>query len=241
MAKVWDPFWIRAIQNEFVPQINALVDVLKERLLPTIDDNVIEAEANEITDREFERSISMPGTGDEDAADLAEMAEKAGISHFSLMHGIRQGMLNLFAASLYHTFEQQVMYFHRKNVLRKEEEDDERLFKMRVFRERLVEFGIELNHLPAWVTLDGELRLLSNAVKHADGCSARKLRQRRPELFRYPHQLHSISIPNAPPLPVFQPFVGDGLYVSLQDVEYYGDHVVQFWQELADQLRNERR
>ncbi len=68
--------------------------------------------------------MSAPATGDEDPADFAEAAEQAGVSHYLLLDGIRQGMLNLFAAALYHSFEQQVMRFHRKQVLHPGEEND---------------------------------------------------------------------------------------------------------------------
>lgn len=236
MARVWAPFRIRAIQNEFVPQINAVVDVLKERLLSNISEKAIESEVNAIREREGERLTSMPGTGDEDPAGSAEMAAKAGVSHFSLMHGIRQGMLNLFAASLYHTFEQQVMRFHCRNAPNIEEENDESLFKIPEFQRRLVEFGIDLNHLSSWAKIDGELRPLANAVKHADRLSARSLRQKRPELFKCPRLSIYISRSEGPRFPVFLPLVGDGLYVSLQDVEGYRDQLVQFWLELACRL-----
>ena len=37
-------------------------------------------------------------------------------------------------------------------------------------------------------------------------------------------------------MPMYQPLIGDGLYVSLNDIEKYRDHLVRFWQELADSL-----
>lgn len=144
MAKQWNPFWIDAIQAEFIPQITYIVDVLKERLLPNIRPEDIEAEAEKISDEKWEQFMSMPGTGDEDPADFADKAQIAGISHYGLMYGLRQGMLNLFAAALFHCFEQQVMWFHRKNVLKIDEENDNELFKLHVFRCRMRTYGIDL-------------------------------------------------------------------------------------------------
>ena len=164
MAKVWDPFWIRAIQTEFIPQINAIVDVLKERLLPNINDGVIEEEAEKISDEKWEQFMSMLGTGDEDPADFADKAQTAGISHYGLMYGIRQGLLNSFAAVLYHAFEQQAMYFHRKNVLKIDEENDPKKIKISVFQERLKKLGVKIEDFASWPKIYDELRLFANAV-----------------------------------------------------------------------------
>ena len=101
MTKVWDPFWISAFQTEFVPQLNAIVDALEKRLLPNLEEKKIELESNRITEEDWERFMSMPATGNEDPADFADRAQNAGIAHYTLMYGIRQGMFNLFAAALY--------------------------------------------------------------------------------------------------------------------------------------------
>ena len=113
MAKVWDHFWTRLFLTEFVPQINAIVDVLEKRLLPNFEG--IEEESDKVAQELWERFMSMPGTGDEDPADFADKALCAGISHLELMHGIRQEMLNLIAVALFHAFEQQAISFHREH------------------------------------------------------------------------------------------------------------------------------
>ncbi|MXX37232.1 MAG: hypothetical protein F4Z85_03995, partial [Gemmatimonadetes bacterium] len=94
MTKVWDPFWISAFQTEFVPELNAIVDALEKRLLPNFKEDEIEEESERITEEAFERFMSMSGTGEGDPSYFAEKAEKAGISHYILINGIRQGMLN---------------------------------------------------------------------------------------------------------------------------------------------------
>jgi hypothetical protein len=45
--------------------------------------------------------------------------------------------------------------------------------------------GIDLASLAAWAKID-ELRSVANSVKHAEGGSARQLRQVRPDLFQSP-------------------------------------------------------
>ena len=238
MAKVWDPFWIRAIRDVFIPQINAIVDVLKERLMPNINDEIIEEESENISEEKWEQFLSQPSSGEEDPADFADMAVSDGVSHLILMTGIRHGMLNLFAVALYHCFEQQVMWFHRKNVLNINEENNEKLFKLCVFRCRMRTYGINLEEFTSWPKIYDELRLVANAVKHAEGGSADRLRQIRPDLFRHPLLSSSSLLTSPAAQPVFQPLIGDGLYVSINDIEDYRDHLVRFWQEFADSLQD---
>ena len=181
--------------------------------------------------------MSMPGTGDEDPADFADKAQTAGISHYGLMYGLRQGMLNLFSAALYHCFEQQIMWFHRKNVLNISEENNEKLFNLPEFQCRMKKLGIVLANFATWPKINDKLRLVANAVKHAEGTSSHKLRRKRPGMFRNPLLSSSILLSNPVALPVFQPLVGDGLYVSIDDIEDYRNHLVRFWQELAETLQ----
>ena len=236
MTKIWDPFWIRIVQTEFVPQLNAIVQVLEKRLLPNFEKEKIGEESDRIADEDWERFMSMPATGNEDPADFADRAENAGISHYALMYGIRQGMLNLFAAALYHTFEQQVMLFHRKNVLHLGEENCLKKFKWPVFQSRLKEYGIDIKNFAYWSKIDDELRLVANTVKHAEGPSSDRLREIRPDLFINPlFSQDSFFLQGFDS--VFQPLVGDDLYVSLQDIKDYCDHLVQFWEELVDVMK----
>ena len=151
------------------------------------------------------------------------------------MIGIRQGLLNLFAIALYHAFEQQIMLFHRKNVLQVEEENDDKLFKMSEFQHRLEEFDIKITEFASWPKID-ELRLLANAVKHAQGNSSHRLREIRPDLFEAPYT-SDISMYSAPP--IFQPLVGDGLYVALHDMRDYRNSLIRFWKDLAEQLQRD--
>ena len=235
MAKTWDPFWISAFQTEFVPELNAIVDTLEGRLLPTIGKGDIEKESSRISDEAFDRYKSMPARGEEDPSCLADRAERAGISHYILMSGIRQGMLNLFAAALYHAFEQQIMFFHRKNLLCKEEESESVKFRLPKFQSRLKECGIDITEFSSWPKID-ELRLAANTAKHGEGDSSHKLREIRPDMFQNPHLSSFSEFISGPASQVFQPLVGEGLYVSVQDTRDYRDHLVRFWSELANAM-----
>lgn len=228
MKKSWDPFWVGAFQKEFVPALKVIVNVLEERLLPTLENEIIDAEANRVEEEAWERYRLMPGTGNEDPV---FKAMNVGFSHYIIMHGIRQGAINLFAVALYHAFEQQVMEFHRKNMLYKGEEDDLKKFNLSEFQKRIALYGIIVSTFSSWPKVY-ELRLIANTVKHAEGNSSQKLRDIRPDIFRNPALTPDFHSPEF--YRVKQPLIGEGLYVSLQDIKDYCAHLVQFWEELAD-------
>lgn len=221
-------------RGEFCPQISAMVDVLEKRLLPAFHD--IDKEAETVSNDKWERFMSRPGTGEEDPADLAEAAEQAGISHYILLQGIRQGMLNLFAAALYHLFEQQAILFLRKELLCSAEEEKPQLFRIEEFKKRMKERGIDVEGFSSWPKVD-EVRLVANSVKHAEGSSTRALHEKRPDLFKHP-DLGSIQ-PSfaAPATPVRLPLAGEDVYVSLDDIRQYRDALMEFWRELERQLK----
>ena len=229
------PFWARVFKREFSPQLSAIVEALEKRTLPAFDG--IEKEAEGVSEKAWEGFMSRAASGDEDPAGLAEAAQEAGISHYLLLAGIRQGMINLFAAALYHAFEQQVMLFHRKQLLHPSEEYDPSLFGMTELQKRLTRSGIDITAFSSWARVN-ELRLVANTAKHAQGESARKLYQQRPDLFEHP-QLPETGLfsPRGQPR-VFLPLVGEDLYLSLEDVQQYRDAVVQFWEEFASAIEH---
>lgn len=115
-------FLVDVFRREFAPQLVAIVDALESRLLPAFQ--TIEAEAEAISEEAWEGFMSAPAIGEEDPGDCAEAAEEAGVSHYLLLDGIRQGMLNLFAAALHHAFEQHVLLFMRRQLFHPAEEND---------------------------------------------------------------------------------------------------------------------
>ncbi len=224
-------FWAGYFRREFTPQLRAILEVLERRLLPGFSD--IEQEAEKVSEEVWKAFMSAPATGDEDPSEFAEAAEQAGVSHYLLLDGIRQGMMNLFAAAIYHAFEQQVVLFLRKEVLDPREENAPGLLSLSELRSRLKAHGLDIAALPSWSTVE-ELRLVTNTVKHAEGRSAQDLLSKRPDLFQHPQVTHMPFVGQS--ARVFQPLVGEDLYVSLEDVRNYCDSTVQFWNELGSAL-----
>lgn len=226
-------FWKSYFNQVFKPQLQGIVDTLEDRLLPTFQK--IDSEAENISNKVWQDMMSRPGTGDEDPADFAETAQDAGLSHYMLMVGIRQGILNMFSSVLYHTFEQQVLLFHRRELLSPLEENNVRLFTLYSMRERLQSEGIDITSFASWSDID-ELRLVSNTVKHADGTSARKLNKRRPDLFANPILKEKGPRLSFDTVHVFQPMVGEDVYVQVRDIKSYLKATLEFWDNLLTAL-----
>ena len=93
-------------------------------------------------------------------------------------------------------------------------------------------FHLELNALTEWAKID-ELRLVANAIKHAEGSSAEELRKVCPELFRHP--LDRGFFPDDPPvtLPVCLPLAGEDLYITEQIFRDYCQAALQFMEGIA--------
>ena len=94
-------FWARVFKREFSPQLSAIVEALEKRTLPAFDG--IEKEAERVSEEAWEGLMSREATGNEDPAELAEVAQEAGISHYLLLAGIRQGSDLFSAAALFIT------------------------------------------------------------------------------------------------------------------------------------------
>lgn len=229
-------FWNRYFQEVFVPQIDAFCDVINNRLLPTFLD--INKEADEVAQAEYERLGSLPA--DEytvwDMGDIAEQAMEAGLSHYQILEEVRQSILNLAAAALYHMFEQQMLFFYRRQVLHPSEENSIPKLKMRELKKRLLDVGIDIESLESWSKVN-ELRLLANSVKHAEGASSEQLKKLRPDLFVDPSLQDKNLSWLASATRVYLPLAGKDIYVASDDLENYRSGVVLFWEEFGNAVR----
>jgi hypothetical protein len=216
-------YWSRVFRQEFSPQLRAIVDALEKRTLPGFDG--IEAEAETVSNEAWESFMSGAATGEEDPSAFAEAAQEIGVNHYLLLDGVRQGIINLFTASLHHAFEQQLMLFHRRECLHPSEENNAKLFNVAELRARLKPHGIEVSAFKSWRIIE-ELRLVANTVKHADGDSARKLHALRPDFFRRAGLPGMGEWVTRWQPRVFQPLVGRDLFVELKDVREYRDTLI---------------
>ncbi|MCO1351643.1 hypothetical protein [Burkholderia vietnamiensis] len=228
-------FWRGYFRTSFKPHLERTLQVLEERLLPSFDG--IEAEATALREQTYQDLVSMPI--EHDAADesmLAQAAFEAGFDYYAGMDAIRQALVNSFAPMLYHTWEQQLLAFHRKEMLDPTEEHSNALLKLSVLRKRLAATGIDLSQLSTWSDID-QLRVVANTVKHADGESADILKAQRPDFFdptRMNGQLAAMPFRVTPS--VYRPMSGEDLYLTVGDIKAYGASTIRFWDEFADAL-----
>lgn len=224
-------FWTDYFKKSFIPQMHALIETLEKRLLPTFDG--IEQEADIKSQEEWERLGSIVSPDDFDAATLAEKAIDEGVEYYMLMNGLRQGVINLFSVALYHLYEQQAMFFHRRQVLYPTEENNPALFKSKQFQKRLlVDHNIDISKFGSWPRLE-EFRLVANTIKHASGDSAKELHKLRPDIFKVKDNLPKL---HTFPENVYLPLIGEDIYLALPDIKIYANAVEQFWDELSDKM-----
>ena len=226
-------FWDRFIRNQLTRQITIFVQNIQDRLLPTFRD--IENEAEKVQEQEWDRLCSSYASPDIDPADLAEKARDAGIDYYTMVSGVKQSLLNVSATSLYHLFEQQLLFFLRREILHPSEENNIDLIKISIFKERCRQHNIDVEKFSSWQTIE-EMRLVANTVKHAEGKSAIDLRKIRPDLFKNP-----ILEKYGPKLEgnlgrLYMPLAGEDLYLSIEDLKEYGEAIARFWDEMVSAM-----
>ena len=153
---------------------------------------------------------------------------------------IRQSVINLHAVGLSHLFEQQIyrltsiLEFGRRD--RADFKKDKNLLK--------TNGKIDIENLMGWQAIK-ELKLLCNAVKHAEGCSTTELRTLNPTLFEPPpdidehiqelrtdiNNLIGSGSQNYLPEPIKNPLAGEDIYVKEEDIKKYADAIKEFWND----------
>jgi hypothetical protein len=231
---VWlDPgFWTYYFDSIFAKQIAFFCDSILTRVLPTFDS--IAEEADGLANQEFERFGHLPVTDENvDIADFAESAQDIGMEYSDRMTGTRQAVLNIATAGLYHMLEQQLLLFHRRQVLDRSEENEVRLLRLSELTTRLAGGGIYIDKLPSWPKID-ELRLVANTVKHGEGKSAARLREIRPGLFVHPSLRADVLTIDKHGETTYVPSGGEDLFVGTTDFQEYKDAALRFWSEFRD-------
>jgi hypothetical protein len=201
-------------------------------VLPAFGD--IERKSNQIANEEYNRIGSEPAdedcSGDMSAA--AQSAEAKGQQFYEIMSSVRQTMINLVAAGLFHLIEQQLADLCRDGCFNVTPPSTGLERATTWYRNH---FDLDLPSLREWQHID-ELRLVANAIKHAEGGSASQLRELRPDLFRNPifapaeEFLESAGVP---PLPLCSPLTGLDLYVTEEGLRGYFSSSLSMFEEIS--------
>jgi hypothetical protein len=103
--------WFKTVCIE---QVRCVGQNIEKRFLPAFDS--ITEEANKVEEDAWVRFEESAGP-DADPASGAEWAFREGLSHYMNLEDLQQGFINFSAAYCYHFFEQQLFYFHKKELL----------------------------------------------------------------------------------------------------------------------------
>ena len=199
-------FWESFFKDQCIKRIEYYVDTLENKILPVFEN--IEQEAEKISNEKWEEYMSMSGDDSIDPSELAERAFDEGLEYFLIMAGQKQALRNLSATVLYHLVEQHLLLFHRKQLLLPWEEKNENLICIKKFVSRLKKYNIQIKAFSSWDIFE-EMRLVNNVVKHGEGKSANRLKQKRPDLFQSQELLGLIPLKKIPDSWVYLPMVGE--------------------------------
>jgi hypothetical protein len=164
---------------------------------------------------------------DYDPGDFVDSARDEAVEFWQFMRDTRQGLINGFAATLYHLFEQQLCEFYRLIAW-----DKQAVLTGLEAQQKISTYGLDIAKFQEWASLN-ELRLLANCVKHAEGPACKQLAVLRHDLFERP----SIGPSFGGPRPfVEQPLSGEGVYFSIPEFDRMANQLKWFWKWVADEI-----
>jgi hypothetical protein len=161
---------------------------------------------------------------------MAELANDSSIAFGQTLYGVRQGVLNLATAGLFHLLEQQLVELWNDAGVW--------IPRPKVKLDAIVKWmkrhtGIDLTAKSYWERLD-TLHQVANTAKHGEGDSARRLRKLRPDLFTDP--VSAAFLPGwqlGIRSPLVQPLAGEGLYVTEETFRSLANAAVECFEDLA--------
>lgn len=221
------------IRRTLVQQVRRYDQMFSGTVFPPFADPDRQAEdaAQRHWDERMSESVGENGP-DADPGDIADDAQAAGLAFYQTVIAMHHAVLNLFAAGLFHLFEQQIASLYRDWTGRTAATRP--LDSLRNWLRE--EAQIDVTRSPSWNRLY-ELELLANVVKHAEGRSANELRGLNPDYFRQPF-LRETAFRDIPTTerPVETPLTGGDIYVTKGDYDRFLEAVLMFLEWLAAEL-----
>ncbi len=217
--------------------IIAYRDLVLRDLLPAFGD--IDERARKMRTEHFNWAIRQPaGEYEIDMADIAETAQQLSYDWWNTMTCLRQSMLNLWAAGLFHLAGQQRAVLSRDGIFRGATCDTKIAAVKTWYQEKLY---INFEALPSWPQIN-QMRLVANTVKHGEGGSADELRSIRPELCfepfpaEYYEHLGIDTNARIAGAGSAAPLAGDDFFVTEKILREYAEATLQFFSEVAAAL-----
>jgi hypothetical protein len=195
--------------------------------------------ADQVGNDYYDRAISQPADEDFDGdlSGFAEDARDCALNWYEMMRSLRQTMLNLLAAGLFHLTEQQLATLGQDAGFENRQPKSTALEEVVKWYQSALR--MDLRSLPEWPLID-ELRLVANATKHAEGKSSGDLRKLRPDLFFDPKLAGLFAGEGIKDYflnrPISAPLAGEDLFVTEDALRFYAEGVEMFFREIADQF-----
>lgn len=205
----------------------AYTDGFHDRLMPTFDS--IDKEADRASQEYWDKAMSEPAYDYEyrDAGDFADDAISAGIEVYENLTFVREQLIQLSIAGLYHLWERTLKQFIIKELKNYQYEDSvyEKIEKENFdsLIKTLKQFDYDLEKKPYHKKMR-ELLLVANVVKHGTGKAFKDLIKAAPHLFEKP----KFDVEREPRL--------DDLKLSPKDFMVYSYAIKEFWMLLPERM-----
>lgn len=206
-----------------IQELNNYADVFHNRIANAFDDLI--AEADQIEKEEYSRLSTISSEDCSDDSKACEQAYFKGVDFYIATDAVRQGIVNLMVAGLFHLFEQQAGVLARE--LDSKGELSSSPYPWEKLKEILLKMEVNVRLFISHELLE-ELGLAANAVKHGDGRSATRLRSINPSLFK------EIELPPIAFHMPLRPLVGEGLQLSATNFKNFHAGIEAFYQELVE-------
>lgn len=226
--------WIEQ-RKLYIKQLTDIKELFFERIEPVFAN--AEKEADKYADKLWEDAMNAQVTEEEyemfDPASYAEDVQMAGLEKYELLSVMRYRTLGMWIALLCQVWEQQIFTFvvdeSRRDGLVWDPKDMQKGFE---FSKHVFKYhGIDFKCLSCWNKIR-ELRALVNVLKHAEGYSADRLRELRPDYFKFYGMDDSLKLDKSS-------LLDETLSINNEDFAAYFEALVGFWIGLPERMYTE--
>lgn len=211
-------------------ELNKINVVYSDIISPLFTDENIDRECEELGDSIFDKCMEEWPYG-EDGCDTAgdQCAERA-LSFVEnralLLYLMKYVNRCLWISGLVHTWEQQLIRFHKDILL----EDKNFNLKFEDIKQSFKRNLYDFEDFESYNTIS-ELRLVVNTIKHGEGFSSDKLRKICPKYFKIPNELgytnDRLSFKKTT-------LLEETLFITDEDFKRYFKSLISFWDEMFE-------
>jgi len=213
----------------FQSQISSFVEIYFQKLLPVFEN--MEAEADKCANDFYNDYINQPSYNDYvDPASIAEEARDIGIERYCFLKLGKYHLTAAWHAMLYELWEQQIRSFLFREISKDKPIVEFKNFcnKFEKIKALLKSHNMDIENCPCWDKID-ELRLLCNVIKHSDGHSLGRLREKNPAL------LKKGSVEKVEVIDLYRTsLLEEALNIYATTLQEYRDALLSFWQMIPE-------